>query len=148
VQGVLVPQVGGRSASGVSGATVHSRGEMNMDRMTLELLEFVRQCIADDNVHAFYTCWVWLKRREEILELDKRECQYCKARGKYKRATTVHHAKHLKEYPELALNLYYIDDDGRQQRQLISTCFDCHEEQHPERRKNFGDIERLTPERW
>jgi len=47
----------------------------------------------------------------------------------------VHHVKHLKEFPELALSNYYTDRDGSRHRQLISVCRACHELVcHPDRR--------------
>lgn len=113
-----------------------------------DVTAFVRQCIADNNVHAFYTCWEWLRVRAEVLLADKYECQKCKARGKYKRATMVHHVKHLRDFPELALSKSYIDENGVEQRQLISLCNQCHEEEHPERKHSAEKIEPLTPERW
>lgn len=117
--------------------------------MTDAQLEFIKQCIADDNVHAFYTCWAWLKLRAEVLAEDKNECQLCKKRGRYTRAKIVHHNKHVREYPELALSKVYIDEEGNEQRQLISVCNDCHEREHPERfQKNENKKQPLTIERW
>jgi 5-methylcytosine-specific restriction endonuclease McrA len=118
------------------------------DRMTPEFLEFVILCIKENNTHAFYISGEWTDRREDVLDDDKYECQQCKKRGKYKRATMVHHVKHLKDHPELALSLFYIDEHGKLQRQLISLCNTCHEEEHPERRRSQKNKKPLTPERW
>lgn len=49
-------------------------------------------------------------------------------KGKYSKAILVHHINHLKENPELALEIY--DKEGK--RNLISLCQSCHEEEHPE----------------
>ena len=79
---------------------------------------------------------------------DKYECQHCKAKGKYTRATICHHVNYLKLHPELALEKYYVDDDGNVKRQLISTCKNCHETVcHPERLR-WNIPEPLTQERW
>jgi 5-methylcytosine-specific restriction protein A len=116
--------------------------------MTPKFLEFLLQCITDDNLHAFYTCWEWICLRIDVLKDDKNECQYCKKRGLYKRATTVHHIKRIKQFPELALSKFYIDEQGNKQRQLISLCSKCHELEHPERRFKAADKIFLTEERW
>lgn len=92
----------------------------------------------------FYSWTAWEKRRDDVLKLDKWECQICKARGKYRRATIVHHVKHLKERPDLALSIW----DG-EERQLLSVCKWCHEDEHPESQKQYKPkAEPLTEERW
>ena len=91
----------------------------------------------------------WLRERNDVLVGDKHECQKCKAKGKYTRAVLVHHVKHVRSFPELALEKFYIDEDGTRRRQLISLCDQCHDEEHPERLK--GRIRKkktLTQERW
>ena len=93
----------------------------------------------------FYVSWDWKKLRRKILAIDKHECQHCKARGRYKRADTVHHVKPREEYPELELEIYYVDKDGDKKRNLISLCRECHEAEHNHRREIK---EPLTPERW
>ncbi len=94
----------------------------------------------------FYHWAVWERLRAEVLRMDHYECQLCKKRGKYSKAAVVHHVKHLKDRPDLALSIW----DG-EQRQLISLCKACHEEQHPERvakwqRKAAGQP--VTQECW
>jgi 5-methylcytosine-specific restriction endonuclease McrA len=96
----------------------------------------------------FYLSKGWRALRDDVLADDKHECQYCKAKGKYKRAAIVHHVQHRDEHPELELERYYIDSNGVKQRNLVSLCFDCHEEQHPERSRKIKNKKPLTPERW
>ena len=87
----------------------------------------------------FYTSTPWLHKREDILRRDNFECQMCKKRGKFHVAETVHHIKHLKEYPSLAL-----DDDN-----LISLCNACHNIVHPEKGlKNQSSKRFINKERW
>ena len=88
----------------------------------------------------FYKTGAWVCKRLEILERDNYECQRCKRNGGYSRATTVHHIKHLKTHPELAL----VDDN------LESLCGACHNIEHPERLKTpeISKREEITPERW
>lgn len=67
------------------------------------------------------------------------------------RAEIVHHVRHLEDAPELALSDTYIDDNGMEQRQLISVCRVCHETRcHPDRMHNGASTrdENLAPERW
>lgn len=107
-------------------------------------LESLRQMLDAGAERRFYDLAVWGRRREEVLRLDNWECQYCKARGRYSRATIVHHVKHLRDRPDLALSIW----DG-EERQLVSTCKRCHEEQHPESMQRAAQLTApLTEERW
>lgn len=84
--------------------------------------------------------------RGDVLRLDMNECQLCKARGRYSKATIVHHVKHLRDRPDLALSLF---DPDTGERQLISVCKTCHEREHPESlRQQAPKKPPLTPERW
>lgn len=112
--------------------------------MTGKDIAFVRECLKT-NPHRFYVWGKWKRKRKEILELDHNECQVCKSRGKYTRANTVHHVKFLDRFPELALENYY-EFNGRQYRNLISVCHDCHEEIHGHRKKEIKKP--LTEEKW
>ncbi len=109
-------------------------------------IEQIKKCIADDNLHAFYTCGAWIRLRAEVLNDDKTECQMCKAKGRYKKANHVHHVNYVRKHPELALSKTYVDDAGQTKRNLISVCKACHEELHDHRQKEKK--EPLTPERW
>lgn len=83
--------------------------------------------------------------RQEVLALDKNECQHCKKRGIYKKASTVHHVNYVKRHPEMALEIWY-EWRGEKKRNLISLCHDCHEEVHGYRKKENKKL--LTEERW
>ncbi len=106
-------------------------------------IAYVAWCIEND-AHKFYVWSKWLKKRRDILKADHYECQHCKARGVYTRATTVHHVCHVLKHPNLALEEYYMDN-GQRRRNLISLCHDCHEAEHGYRKKPSMP---LTPERW
>jgi len=88
----------------------------------------------------FYHTTAWRKTRKIVLRRDNFECQECKRQGKYSKATTVHHKKHLKDRPDLALDL----------NNLESLCNPCHNKEHPERFENFYQEKKkpFTPERW
>lgn len=73
----------------------------------------------------FYASARWKHKREIILRRDKYLCQNCKRYGRQVQAVTVHHIKHLDEFPELALK-----DDN-----LVSLCNACHNKAHPEKAK-------------
>jgi 5-methylcytosine-specific restriction endonuclease McrA len=72
----------------------------------------------------FYRSAEWKALREQVLERDHYECQWCKAEG---RVTTgndmtleIDHIKTLEERPDLAL-----DPDN-----LRTLCRDCHNKRH------------------
>ena len=85
--------------------------------------------------------------REKVLLMDHYECQRCRERGRYRRADIVHHVKHLRDRPDLALSIW---DPETGERQLISVCKTCHEEEHPEALTSQWQpaAPPLTPERW
>lgn len=93
----------------------------------------------------FYSWPEWLALREDVLKLDRYECQRCREeKHRYRRAKIVHHVKHLRDRPDLALSIW---DGGA--RQLVSVCKSCHEELHPESQRQFKRIRApLTAERW
>lgn len=65
----------------------------------------------------------WKKKRQKILRRDGYMCVECRKYGKAREAVTVHHIKHVDEYPELA----YTDSN------LESLCNACHNKAHPEK---------------
>lgn len=95
--------------------------------------------------HDFYLWADWKVLRAEVLRMDNGECQIC--REMYKRfrpAVIVHHVKHLRDRPDLALSVW----DGSE-RQLLSVCKQCHEALHPENlRRPPPSAPQLTLERW
>ena len=68
----------------------------------------------------------WKAKSKAILRRDNYECRECRKYGRIRTATTVHHIKHVDEFPELA-----FDNDN-----LISLCSACHNKQHPEKGGN------------
>lgn len=113
-----------------------------------EVGQWVQQLIDEDRLHEFYVSAAWLNLRDKVLAEYKRECQNCKRRGKYVKAIIVHHVKHLRDFPELALSKTYIDENGKEQMQLKPVCRECHEYvEHPERLR-WNTKKPLTEERW
>lgn len=110
-------------------------------------METLEQLIQQGREVIWYNSAAWKSMREQVLQYDLHECQACKARGRYKRAKIVHHVKHLKDRPDLALSLF---DPDTGERQLVSLCRACHEAEHPERAIQPRKRERapITAERW
>ena len=110
---------------------------------------WLKGLIASGDVHPFYCCTQWVQLSHRVMEMDKYECQICKERGRYRRAELVHHVNHVKDAPDKALDIWYKDADGNDQRNLISVCKDCHETVcHPERLRRYKSKAPLTRERW
>ena len=109
-------------------------------------LETLRRLIDSGEEARFYSWGAWLRTREQVLRLDRFECQACKARGRYSRAVIVHHVKHLRERPDLALS---VTDPDTGERQLVSLCKACHEAEHPEGLRQCAPAAPpITAERW
>lgn len=85
-----------------------------------DLVIWINKLIQSDNIKAFYNCALWKKLRLEILREQNHECQMCKANGIYEGAVTVHHIKHVKDNPELALT----------KENLMALCKECHYQIH------------------
>lgn len=101
---------------------------------------------AGGNTAPFYSWRAWRRLREQVRRMDNGECQLCKARGKYRRGSIVHHVRHVEDRPDLALSIW---DPDTGERQLVTVCKTCHEALHPEGlRQNQPAREPLTPERW
>lgn len=107
--------------------------------MTLKEVDaWIRGLIAADNLHAFYISTAWKKLSKEVLREQHYECQVCKAKGIYKKATTVHHKFYVRLFPMYALSKFV---NGK--INLIAICEECHyEEHHKKEPKGFTNIER------
>lgn len=120
-----------------------------VDHISPTRLEQLRRLVAAGREELFYWWPEWMGSdgtRLAVLRLDRYECQLCKARGKYRRGTIVHHIRHLRERPDLALSIW---DPDTGERQLITVCKSCHEAEHPESlRKCQAAAPPITPERW
>lgn len=111
----------------------------------LELKKWIRELLAQGKIDDFYKSKYWRELRKEVLKEQKEECQECLKRGKVTRANTVHHVQFVDKHPELALSKFYIHK-GKQYRNLICVCPDCHNKLHPEKHKQKK--EPINEERW
>nr|DAM00539.1 MAG TPA: Restriction endonuclease [Caudoviricetes sp.] len=102
--------------------------------------------LAAGHEYKFYSWPEWRALRLEVLRLDRYECQHCKATGRYRKGYIVHHVKHLRQRPDLALSVF---DPDTGQRQLETLCKQCHELEHPESQRQFQPKALpITAERW
>lgn len=116
--------------------------------MTRAQLARLRALIDAGQEERFYSWREWKRLSLHVrLRLDNNECQKCKGRGKYAPAEIVHHIKHLRDRPDLALSIW---DPDTKERQLVSLCRSCHELEHPERLRPTASAaaKPLTEERW
>lgn len=113
-------------------------------------LRQLQALLASGREAAFYDWPEWDRTRAQVLALDHWECVMCRQRGRFSPAVLVHHVQHLRDRPELALSIWADGPDGlRGQRQLVSLCKRCHEEQHPEALSSRGAARQpVTVERW
>lgn len=111
--------------------------------------EKIAELVERGEEHLFYVSGAWQRKRLEVLEADRWECQVHRERGRYRRAELVHHVIHLRDRPELGLEDFYVDEDGVEHRQLVSVCRECHETVcHPERMRKVGREGLVLEERW
>ena len=82
--------------------------------------ERIEQIVASGNMHLFYSSSEWRAVRKKALKEQHNECQRCKEKGKYRRATVGHHKKPVELFPELALSKDNIE----------CLCRECHEKHH------------------
>lgn len=117
-----------------------------MGKLSPVQLEKLKRLISDGKENIWYNSASWDETRQKVLKLDRYECQICKSKGRYNKAKIVHHVKHLKDRPDLALSIY---DPETGERQLISVCKKCHEILHPESYKQYMPTKNpVTEERW
>lgn len=110
--------------------------------------------MTEKEVKHFYNSKDWKRKRIQILDRDRHECQDCRERlrkaaeeGRHlygedcriRRAQEVHHIKELREHPTLAL-----DEDN-----LVSLCTQCHNIRHGRHPKRFVRKKKLvSEEKW
>lgn len=111
----------------------------------LELKKWIKELLTQGKIDDFYKSKYWRKLRKEVLKEQKEECQECLKLGKRTKANTVHHVQFVDKHPELALSKFYAYK-GKQYRNLICVCSDCHNKLHPEKHKQKKEL--INEERW
>lgn len=118
--------------------------------MSIKPTQLVRlqRLIDTEHPEKFYSWKSWERVRQKVLKMDNFECQNCKRKGRYSKGYIVHHIKHLRDRPDLAMSIF---DPDTGDRQLETVCKECHEEEHPESLKQYQykpKNEPITAERW
>lgn len=111
----------------------------------LELKKWIKELLTQGKIDDFYKSKYWRKLRKEVLKEQKEECQECLKLGKRTKANTVHHVQFVDKHPELALSKFYAYK-GKQYRNLICVCPDCHNKLHPEKHKQKKEL--INEELW
>ena len=108
--------------------------------------KWITKLIKENRLHDFYVSKYWRRLRKEVLEDYKKDgCIDCKAKGFYTKASHVHHNQFVRRHPRLALSKTYTFK-GREYKNLVCLCHDCHEQRHGYRQKEKKEV--LTKERW
>ena len=127
----------------------------NMENMT----EYILQLIERDELWRFYKTKEWRSLKRRILTEHHYECAECRRLGRITRydrdkdgrrrlISAVHHVKHVRNHPELALSRTYTDMDGVHDN-LIPVCKSCHNKLHPEKHRQAVAKDRfVNVERW
>lgn len=114
--------------------------------MTPDKLARLTAMLATGRENVWYNSGDWAAVKSAVKKIDHYDCLICKAMGRRRAARIVHHVKHLRDRPDLALSIY---DPDTGVRQLISVCKDCHEMLHPEAQRQYRPhAAPVTPERW
>lgn len=101
--------------------------------------------LAAGKENIWYNSGDWQAVRDAVKRIDH-ECIICKAAGRHSATRYVHHVKHLRDRPDLALSIY---DPDTGERQLICVCKQCHELLHPESQRQYRPhATPVTSERW
>ena len=102
------------------------------------LEDYINNLIRHNKIYLFYLQKEWKNLSKKVLKDQHYECQDCKKKGLYSRATAVHHEHEVREFPELALSEY--DHNGN--RNLTSLCDACHDARRAAKEKFVNE------ERW
>lgn len=114
--------------------------------ITPEKLARLTALLAAGRENVWYNSGDWGRVKEAVKRMDHCECLVCKAMGRHSPARVVHHVKHLRDRPDLALSIYDPDTGARQ---LVSVCKRCHELLHPEAQRQYRPKGKpVTAERW
>lgn len=120
-----------------------------MDQDKLE--QWINSLIKEDKLCKFYKSKWWRGNKDteglknEVLKEQHYECQECKKKGIKTTADTVHHVQFVRKHPRLALSKFY-KYKGKQYKNLIAVCRDCHNKLHPEKHSNKPKF--ITEEKW
>ena len=114
--------------------------------MTPNKLARLTVMLSTGRENVWYNSGDWAAVKSAVKKIDHYDCLICKAMGRRRAACIVHHVKHLRDRPDLALSIY---DPDTGERQLICVCKQCHELLHPESQRQYRPSKPpVTAERW
>lgn len=116
-----------------------------MKRDKKELATWIRGLIQENKLYQFYKSKEWIELREKILRQNHYECEWCREKGKIRKAEEVHHVQYVRKHPESALDEYYTFN-GVQRKNLLALCHDCHDKAHG--RMGHQERKQFNEERW
>lgn len=109
----------------------------------------IKHMINTDSLHTFYNDRSWRRLSHEVMRAQHNECQMCKSYGRYSKADVVHHVNYVRKRPDLAYSVTYIDSEGKERKQLVALCHNCHEKVHERgayKKKNKNKFD--NEEKW
>lgn len=127
-------------------APYHER-TLNMTITEDQLETWIKQLIKENKLYKFYKWHEWRELSEELIKENNYECQFCKKKGIRVSARSVHHVRHVRKYPRLAMSRTYTQN-GMVYQNLIPLCEACHNKQHPEKHINTKKKHFTNEERW
>ena len=114
--------------------------------ITPDKLARLTALLAAGRENVWYNSGDWAAVKAAVKQIDHNDCLICKAMGRRRAAHIVHHVRHLRDRPDLALSIY---DPDTGERQLICVCKQCHELLHPESQRQYRPSKPpVTAERW
>lgn len=108
----------------------------------------IKRLINTDSLHRFYNSRSWRNLSHAVMREQHNECQLCKEKGKYSKAVVVHHVNFIRRRPDLAYSRTYTDGEGRERKQLIALCHDCHEMIHERGAYRCISKKFMNEEKW
>lgn len=104
----------------------------------------IASMIINNDTRPFYNSREWRKISKKVIREGNYECCLCRKQGKVSTAVLTHHFNELKNRPDLAYSMTYIDEHGETKPQLLPLCHDCHERIH--KRGIYSDAEQKEPD--
>lgn len=127
-------------------AAEHALPAEPIPAMTPDKLARLTAMLETGRENVWYNSGDWKAIKSAVKQIDHNDCLICKAMGRRRAAHIVHHVRHLRDRPDLALSIY---DPDTGERQLICVCKQCHELLHPESQRQYRPKGKpVTAERW
>lgn len=106
----------------------------------------IKQMFARGKKDIFYNSYEWRKLSAEVRKEHHNECLRCAEKGKCSPSEIAHHVKPLRQFPDLAYEKIYFDENGEAHMQLMPLCLECHNEIHGRTYSNVNGF--MNEEKW